>query len=282
MTPRQVQIERGYPARVLPAAKGWRRRIGWACNGADAAEKSAFTLIEMLVVIGIIVLLVGLTFPLVANSQRQAEIAKARMTMQMISTALEQYRHELGDYPRLPESAYLDPNDYRGAILLARALVGPGPAGDGLDAAQATAAGADGADGPGFRTRRVGTNPVGQVYGPYLKADALKISSNPANPDAGITDATQPMLFDAIPSVVLYFPARRSKPDLTNIDAYVNSNNQALYNQQDNTILQLADMRRLLAGTSGNERKYTGPFLLWSAGPDGAFGTDDDITNFNE
>ncbi|MCC6239080.1 MAG: prepilin-type N-terminal cleavage/methylation domain-containing protein [Phycisphaerales bacterium] len=277
MTPRQVQIERGCPALVLPVAEGWRRRIGRACNGANAAEKSAFTLIEMLVVIGIIVLLVGLTFPIVIGSRGKAEIAKVRMTMQMISTALEQYRHELGDYPRFMDSGA---GDYRGAILLARALVGPGPKDGGNSLGQ------DGADGPGFRARRVGDpetgQAVGQVYGPYLKADALQISSNPANPDAGITDPTQPMLFDAIPSVVLYFPARRSKPDLTNIDAYVNSNNQALYNQQDNTILPLADMRRLLAGTSGNERKYTGPFLLWSAGPDGTFGTSDDITNFNE
>ena len=82
-------------------------------------RRSAFTLIEMLVVVGIIVLLVGIAAPLLYKAYKSATVARTKADLAAISTALEAYKADHGDYPRVsvPES---------GAAILGKALMGPG------------------------------------------------------------------------------------------------------------------------------------------------------------
>ncbi|MGB7159950.1 MAG: prepilin-type N-terminal cleavage/methylation domain-containing protein [Tepidisphaeraceae bacterium] len=77
-----------------------------------------FTLVEILVVIGIIVILVGILVPVISRSMREAKRTRIAADMQAIGTALEAFRADHGDYPRVGT-----PN--LGAALLGRNLAGP-------------------------------------------------------------------------------------------------------------------------------------------------------------
>lgn len=89
--------------------------------------RGGFTLIEVLVAIGIIVLLVGILVPLVRTSYVKAGRLRAQADLETIRTALEAYRQDHGDIPRLPQG----PQDKNlGAAILGKALLGP--YGDGL------------------------------------------------------------------------------------------------------------------------------------------------------
>jgi type II secretory pathway pseudopilin PulG len=93
-----------------------------------------FTLVELLVVVGVIVLLVGVLVPLVGRAYRQGNRARSTADLQAIATALEAYRQDFGDYPRLGlvHRDAVAPNSLNnirrnvGAAVLGKALVGPG------------------------------------------------------------------------------------------------------------------------------------------------------------
>ena len=84
----------------------------------DASRRAGFTLVELLVVIGIIVLLIGILLPVISAVRRSAEKNATRLDLQTIGLALESYRKDFGDYPRPPDSQ----RKYR---VLAWALIGP-------------------------------------------------------------------------------------------------------------------------------------------------------------
>jgi prepilin-type N-terminal cleavage/methylation domain-containing protein len=64
-----------------------------------AASRSAFTLVELLVVIAIIVILAGLLLSTSGYVQEKAGIERAKNEIAAISTALEAYKMDNGDYP---------------------------------------------------------------------------------------------------------------------------------------------------------------------------------------
>jgi prepilin-type N-terminal cleavage/methylation domain-containing protein len=72
------------------------------------ARPQGFTLVELMVVIGIIGILVGLLFPVLAGARRRAIDRKARNTMRSIVQALEAYKQ---DFRRLPP----DDDPFKGA-----------------------------------------------------------------------------------------------------------------------------------------------------------------------
>jgi prepilin-type N-terminal cleavage/methylation domain-containing protein len=242
-----------------------------------SSRRRGFTVIELLVTVGIIVLLAGIAIPMAMRAYRNAEVSRVRMDLQAISTALEAYKQDHGDYPRVPYPASDPPRNYVGANFLMWSLVAPSTEAN------------DGADGPGFRTRPGGQ---GKVYGPYLKPEAFTLGKTDGSPPSA--DFSDAVLLDKTKKAVLYFPARASKPDLGQANSFVArattaDNFRPLYNAYDNKLIDLADMRRSLGDAdadgridSGETAKYTGPFILWCAGPDGEYGNEDDITNFNE
>ncbi|MGD0767409.1 MAG: type II secretion system protein [Tepidisphaeraceae bacterium] len=110
-------------------------------------NRKAFTLVELLVVIGIIAVLAGLLLPAVNHMRRSAQITGQKADFQTIAAALESYKADFGDYPRnAPLPTWNEQTGHAPVFLtLASALMGPGPA-----VTNSTEIG-DGADGLGFR-----------------------------------------------------------------------------------------------------------------------------------
>jgi prepilin-type N-terminal cleavage/methylation domain-containing protein len=122
-------------------------------------NRKAFTLVELLVVIGIIAILMGLLLPAINQMHRSAQITGQKADFVTIANALDAYKADFGDYPRndvltrfatspLVTPAVLAPIH----LTLATALIGAGP-----QVTQTTTGGVymvgDGADGLGFRAQ---------------------------------------------------------------------------------------------------------------------------------
>ena len=88
---------------------------------------SGLTVIEILVVVGIIALLVGMLLPAVHTVQKMAKETKQKAQFTSIDLGLAAFKSDYGDYPpsnwsnpALPGS----PQDYCGAQKLSEALLG--------------------------------------------------------------------------------------------------------------------------------------------------------------
>ncbi len=276
-------------------------------------NRAGFTLVEMLAVIGILALLAGILLPAVMRAMRTAERTKAAGLLQTISVGLEAYYNDHQQYPPIPANGM-------GPAMLGRALLAPGPAilsatnppayvaatpysyGDVVQdggaefvcisattvtgVATSTVASwqpfgyADGADGFGFRTRST----QGKTYA-YLAPDRMKIRGN--------------AILDASDSPILYYTARPGNPNPAATNGLEGTAANSLYNslQAPTAFLSTNSMRYLLGDTSvngqinaGETPATTGPYILWAAGPDGAYGISpvnateaarcDDVTNF--
>lgn len=91
-------------------------------------KRSGLTVIEILVVVGIIALLVGMLLPAVHTVQKMAKETKQRAQFTSIELGLAAFKNDYGDYP---PSYWYDlsvsgggPQNYCGAQKLAEALVG--------------------------------------------------------------------------------------------------------------------------------------------------------------
>jgi general secretion pathway protein G len=123
-------------------------------------RRGGFTLVELLVVIGIIVVLFSIATPMVLTARRNADRVRTQSDLNAIAQALDAYKNDFKDYPRPDPTRATDP-------VLAWALLGPWPA----VSASSTTPG-DGADGPGFRTHWDKDAKAGsRVWGPYLPPD---------------------------------------------------------------------------------------------------------------
>ena len=89
------------------------------------SEKAAFTIIELLTVMSIIVILIGLLVPALNAVKRYAKDVRQKAQFYGINTAIEFFNNEWEDYP---PSVWNDPTDptvaYCGAMKLAEAMVG--------------------------------------------------------------------------------------------------------------------------------------------------------------
>lgn len=92
-------------------------------------RRSGLTVIEMLVVVGIIAILVGLLIPAVHTVQKMAKETKQKAQFTAIELGLAAFKNDYGDYP---PSSWYDPSNmatgqlqnYCGAQKLAEALLG--------------------------------------------------------------------------------------------------------------------------------------------------------------
>jgi prepilin-type N-terminal cleavage/methylation domain-containing protein len=206
-----------------------------------------FTLVELLVVIGIVVLLAALGLPMVLRAYKQGGKMRAQADLQTITSALNAYKQDFGDYPRVPQ-----PNT--GAAVLCKALVGPygdGVTGGTLDPVDPPTRGSfgsnsvkvgqcvsdsgghialvdeagmtltdqdqwapfaanDGHDGPGFKTRR-GPGPDGQLN---TSDDVFQGQTwGPYLPGEKM-NVSGCMLRDSSGRPILYFPAAVGRPNI--------------------------------------------------------------------
>jgi prepilin-type N-terminal cleavage/methylation domain-containing protein len=286
--------------------------------------RRGFTLVEMLVVIGIIILVLGIAGPAITRAWRSGDRARTASMLNAISMALEAYKQDHGDYPRVAgkpyEGAAAQNSTYNGARMLLRALVGPGP---GVPKGPADFASiADGAGiakagsqvetepGPGFRVRGA----QGKVYGPYIQPQQLKIGHPDSGKNPALSSNQPPGLLaflDTDLNPILYYPGL-GHPDIHRdigfIADYDNDNppsgTRPLYNARDNKGAMPLATFSVMMGDGSNEipkrasngkidgkdiAAFEGPFVLWSAGPDGEFGSTtvnldktDDVTNFRK
>ncbi len=262
-----------------------------------ARRSRGFTLVELLVVIGILVILAGLIAAMAMRGRDRAERVRIEADLQGIAVALEAYKQDFGDYPRI-SSAQTFPHPMSagdldnaglitGAELLCWALIGPYP----VPGAAVDFAPNDGADGPGFRQR----GPRGRVYGPYLNVDTYKFTDT-ATLGGGDYQRYQ-YIKDYHGQPVLYFAARNPRPPA---DAFAGAGKNYLYDFRDNApyfyrpnfgdAVRALDRFCVVLGVikddddddegalKNDEVPFNqGPFVLWSAGGDLKFGPDDPL-----
>lgn len=174
-----------------------------------------FTLIELLVVVGIIVVLLGLVTPAVLKAWRSAQRARTANDLQAIAIALEAYKKDFGDYPRVRTTPPITPapdrpNPPTGAQILCLALMGPAPATEATPPPGQRPI-QDGLEGPGFRVR-----PNGKTYPPYLPLERFKYGdpSVAGMPSSNVAQALKFCLLDENSLPILYFPASPARPNL--------------------------------------------------------------------
>ncbi|HEX4797449.1 MAG TPA: hypothetical protein VH370_26885 [Humisphaera sp.] len=254
-----------------------------------SAGREAFTLVEMIIVVGIIVLLAALLLPMLNKALTQAKRTRMAADLQVITSGLDAYRLDFKDIPRLDGSGTI-PGPLQGSALLCWALIAPGPEGF------------DGADGFGFRPR----GRQGQVYGPYVTPGNFRlgtVTTSPLVKSTSFYDA-KVCIADGAGNAILYYASRPAVTSIAGIDNYfglvANGPNRYVADDNDpavaggteiaknpNPAAVVTSMQALLPGVRKDfsldqSQILSLPYLLWDAGPDGKFGTSDDVTNFQK
>ncbi len=271
-----------------------------------------FTLVELLVVIGIIAVLASILLVVGSKAFRSADSTRLGFQLQTIEKALDAYKTDFGSFPTTdgfpapPSSDEINRDGLRGARTLCKALIAPCKQGGGSTPGtfNANLEDQDGADGPGFRVApRSGvfkfnasdpTKLEGKVYGPYIQGGAINWSKTK---DDGTLDSAKDyddtsVLVDANGHVILYYPVLNPQPLLSTRNAYIFEGPSTsarttlvpMYRSSDNSVWMSKTLfATLLGDTNGdgainqspgdNETaKAKGKFILISAGRDGIFG----------
>ena len=255
------------------------------CKPSHVRASRGFTLVELIVVIGIIVLLMSLLIPMVSKAYRTSVRTRMAADLHAIAQGLEAYKLDQKDYPRLaPYAAGQGSPQIDGAILLCWALVAPGPATSTTPQTNPP----DGNDGPGFRAH--GTS--GTLYGPYVTLGALRVGDEDTSMGVqpGVNNSRAAFL-DRYDHPIYYCPARpNSTASITAGNGFVADFSGGMGQQQpmydhayfcpqgqpnNSSPINLAFMQSVLGDANQNGQidgsesaNYTGPFILWSAGPD--------------
>lgn len=82
---------------------------GGSPAGRERGRRRAFTLMELLVVIGVLGILTAIAVPMIHSGKNRAAIAKSRGELAALAQALETYRQYYGDYPQTGNAAQATP-----------------------------------------------------------------------------------------------------------------------------------------------------------------------------
>jgi prepilin-type N-terminal cleavage/methylation domain-containing protein len=164
-------------------------------------KKSAFTLVELLAVLGIIAIVVALLIPAVTTVRKMAKETQQKAQITTIDLGLTAFKNDYGDYPPSNwEFSATGPADYCGAQKLCEALVGW----DLLGFHPNSAWRADGKDENGGDTAYTGATTgtedekkanLKARKGPYLElatANVFRLGFSSAGAKDGLFDAIDP------------------------------------------------------------------------------------------
>jgi hypothetical protein len=272
----------------------------------------AFTIVELLTVMSIIIILMGLLAPVMNKVRRYAWKVNQKNQFHSIDVALELFRAEFDGFPDsgLGDTA-TPPQSYCGAMKLAEAMVGH----DLLGCHRYSRFRADGTDGgtPPVPLYVPATEPErkGHVYLPLEKANAHRLNEIYSNfgpfsfPDRFVlcdvySGSTSLTSGKKIGMPILYYKVHTS---LSLHDLTDENNPQNMYKYQDNHDLVglgkpwdpggaphtlFTDPLQFYRST-WNEQITTiskpyraDSFILISAGFDNEYGTPDDVFNFGD
>lgn len=278
-------------------------------------KKTGLTVVELLIVLGIIAILVGLLVPALSAVKNMAKETKQKAQFSTIGLALSTFKNDYGDYPPSSWTPAELTGDYCGAQKLSEALLGwdltgfhPNSAwrSDGLDASAGagTYDPAQTRDGDGDGV----PDTLSERKGPYLElvtASAFKLSDLfPSGqlapetyvmcdvfnrkkivlPDGSTTKAGSP---------VLYYRADTSRKlirDIYNVlDNYPLVEMKLQLDRKMHPLIGADNQYQFFYDYIRNPKIEARPwpyrpesYLLISAGVDGLYGTNDDITNFGD
>ncbi len=278
-------------------------------------KRKAFTIIELLTVMTIIIILIGILAPSINATRRYAKVVAQKAQFHDISKGLEMFRIDFEDYPDSTEKDF-DDNSYCGSMKLCEAMVGQ--------------------DGLGFHIDSQFTSddlvngvelyppseplPYSQLYIenlrsrklPYINTNKVELcvmrdlykSTSPFDPcSVMISD-----VFNSKKGIVsgerIGMPVLYYKADTTKLSHDLGNPNYSdnVYNYMDNDELVelqrygvdevhplFADPNTTFYEDTWNEnvsttyRPYNADsYILISAGWDGLYGTEDDIHNFKD
>lgn len=266
---------------LRPSMRRCRGRRPCRRTNSHIQVTNGSTLVELLVILGILVALMGILLPAMNRTHRSAVRVAMQADLQTLTIAIDAYQSDFGNYPR-PDRNVTSP--FQGSAILCWALLAPGPASQ------------DGADGLGFRLR--GTQ--GDVKGPYLPLGrffigTLSDQNSPiavvAVPDGQYDDRVT-VLADRYHNAILYYPKKLKAAAISSVANYIGpftSTPIPRYISNDNDpVRAFGSLQNLQSqmpgvlpdGSLDASRVVDAPYLLWGAGPDGKLGTEDDVTNF--
>ncbi len=283
----------------------------------QSSRKKAFTIIELLTVMSIIVILIGVLVPALNNVRRYAKKVKQKAQLHSIQSALELFSNENDGYP--PSGAFDGIGQpYCGAMKLCEAMMGRDLLGFHPDSVFR----ADGMDSTG--TRQIYPVPptpqnlqarMGTLL-QFQNANAYRIGADIYGPgNTGSFNENNFVLCDVYTRdmrtgkktgmPILYYKADTSNYlHDPNVPMTATDSGGNIYNYWDNQALvalgkpwenagsssappSLANPVRFYRNTRNNQittvrRPYmTDSYILISAGFDGEYGTADDICNFD-
>jgi len=272
-------------------------------------KKAGFTIVELLTVMSIIVILIGLLVPAINRVRIYANEVKQKAQLSSIGTAIEFFSSELDGYP--PSSAIDGTGQpYCGALKLCEAMMGQDLMGFHPDSVFKR----DGTDRIGKQPLYVPAT-VEARKKPYLQLENANVqklkdiygvgNTNPFPPDSyvlcdvfkhqyksGMSGGMPILYYKADPANSLHDPNTAPTPTDSKGNIYNYWDNQMLvmlgkpWEQGLANKHSLADPQRFYRNTRNHKilqpsRPYRADsFILISAGPDGEYGTVDDICNF--
>ena len=256
-------------------------------------KRKAFTLVELLVVIGIIALLVGLVLPGLNMARTYAREASVKATFQSLGTGLDVFLDDHGFYP--PSSVREDDSDNECALAVAD---DDGDTSKIDVGAHRLAEAMLGIDQLGYSTHIVNElnyyktidtvgsddfgapcdddtppNPI-ERFGPYISTDQLKIGtmadvqapSEPADESAEHAKAwnnTNPVILDAFTKKhpILYYRAKKSARRLTDEHGV----NKGIFKYKDNEYITdlygMHDTSTKKVDDEGPWKRF--PYYIW-------------------